>query len=92
LKNRLLEKWGVRDLRFENDEDEALSAIVSKVNRQSGGRAVLNALITYIFDPLAEFLFSGVEHSDELKGCTILIEQAKTKEGVALVSFSFRIK
>ncbi len=75
LKTRLSEKWGVRDLVF-NDEVKALSAIVNKVDRQSGGRAVLNALVKYIFDPLAQFLFDEVDSVDELKGRNIRVIQA----------------
>jgi ATP-dependent Clp protease ATP-binding subunit ClpA len=75
LRNRLKEKFQINELRFE-DEESALKAIVSKVNKQSGGRGVLNALVTLLFDPLAQFLFDGVSDSSELENRTILIVQA----------------
>ena len=86
LKERLLEKWGVRELVF-NDEVKALSAIVSKVDRQSGGRAVLNALVKNIFDPLAQFLFDEVDSADELKGRHIRVIQANNS-----AAFDFEVE
>ncbi len=75
LKNRLKEKWLISDFIFEN-EDEALGAIVNKVELQSGGRGVLNALVSSLFDPLAQFLFDEVSDSNSLEGKTIQVVQA----------------
>ena len=44
------------------------------VNRQHGGRGMLNVLTKELFDPLAEFLFS--QRSEQLKNRKIQIIQA----------------
>lgn len=77
LRNRLIEKWKVKDLRFE-DEEKALIAIVSKVDKNTGGRGVPNALMNHLFDPLAKFLFDEVRTPDTAKGKIIKIIQAGT--------------
>ncbi len=78
LRHRLNEKWGVAGLRFQ-DEARALQAIVGGVDRSSGGRGVLNALTTSLFDPLAQFLFSEVGAPDRSQGRNILVVQAASK-------------
>lgn len=75
LKERLMEKWGIKDFIFDKEEN-ALSAIVHSVNKQHGGRGVLNALTNQLFDPLADFLFKTVQHADQLKHRTIRVVQA----------------
>ena len=74
LRHRLLEKWGIADLRFD-DETKALSGLIKKVDPQAGGRGVLNALIEYLFDPLADFLFRDVGSRDRAAGQAIRVEQ-----------------
>ena len=64
LKLRLKEKWGISDLIFE-DEAKALATIVKQVNKSAGGRGVLNAMVSALFDPLAEFL---LENHTQLSG------------------------
>jgi ATP-dependent Clp protease ATP-binding subunit ClpA len=78
LRHRLNEKWGVAGLKFQ-DEVRALQAIVGTVDRSSGGRGVLNALTTSLFDPLAQFLFSEVGAPDRSQGRNILVVQAGSK-------------
>jgi ATP-dependent Clp protease ATP-binding subunit ClpA len=78
LRHRLNEKWGVAGLKFQ-DEVRALQAIVGSVDRSSGGRGVLNALTTSLFDPLAQFLFSEVGAPDRSQGRNILVVQAGSK-------------
>jgi ATP-dependent Clp protease ATP-binding subunit ClpA len=78
LRHRLNEKWGVAGLKFQ-DEARALQAIVGGVDRSSGGRGVLNALTTSLFDPLAQFLFSEVGAPDRSQGRNILVVQAGSK-------------
>lgn len=75
LRNRLIEKWKVKDLRFENEE-KALAAIINKVDRSAGGRGVPNALMNYLFDPLSNFLFNEVRSPEKAKGRVIKIVQA----------------
>jgi len=75
LKERLMEKWGIKDFIFD-DEVNALSTIVHSVNKQHGGRGVLNALTNQLFDPLADFLFKTVQHVDQIKHRTIRVVQA----------------
>ncbi len=75
LKNRLKEKWLISDLVFE-DEDQALGTIVDKVDIQSGGRGVLNALVSSLLDPLAQFLFDEIDDPTALAGRTIKVVRA----------------
>ncbi len=75
LRNRLKEKWQVNDFIFE-DEDKALSSIVKSIPPQNGGRGVLNALVTSLFDPLAEFLFDEIDDASELVNQKIRVIQA----------------
>lgn len=75
LKNRLKEKWLVSDLVFD-DEESALEVIIKKVNLQSGGRGVLNALVSSLFDPLAHFLFEEVDNPSLLEGKVIKVVRA----------------
>lgn len=78
LRHRLQEKWGVTGMHFDN-ETKALNAIVDKVDRSSGGRGVLNALMICLFDPLAEFLFEVVGSPERSQGRTIKVVQAGSK-------------
>ena len=75
LENRLIEKWKINSFVFDN-EDKALQTLVDKVNRQHGGRGVLNVLTKELFDPLADFLFTHVQHAEQLKNRTIRVIQA----------------
>lgn len=75
LENRLIEKWKIQSFIFEN-EDKALQTLVEKVNKQHGGRGVLNVLTKELFDPLADFLFRHVQYADQLKNRTIRVIQA----------------
>lgn len=75
LENRLIEKWKIQSFIFEN-EDKALQTLVEKVNKQHGGRGVLNVLTKELFDPLADFLFTHVQYADQLKNRTIRVIQA----------------
>lgn len=75
LKNRLKEKWLISDMIFE-DEEKALGTIIKSVDLQSGGRGVLNALVTSLLDPLAQFLFDEVDSVHALEGKTIQVVQA----------------
>lgn len=75
LRERLKEKYRITDLVFD-DEEKALKAIAAVVDRQMGGRGVLNELVKRIFDRLAAFLF---EESDDIAlyaGRKILVHQA----------------
>lgn len=83
LRQRLREKWGIAELRFE-DEARALHAIVRQADETAGGRGVPNALMTHLFDPLSSFLFTQLAHPDDGRGRTLLVVQAGN--GVA---FSF---
>jgi ATP-dependent Clp protease ATP-binding subunit ClpB len=78
LRHRLNEKWGVSCLKFQ-DELRALQAIVGSVDRTSGGRGVLNALTSCLFDPLAQFLFSEVGSPERSLGRNVLVVQAGNK-------------
>lgn len=75
LKERLKEKYKIAGLVFD-DEEKALRAIAEKVDRQMGGRAVLNEIVKCIIDPLAHFLFEEEEDSSFYAGRTIKVHQA----------------
>jgi ATP-dependent Clp protease ATP-binding subunit ClpA len=75
LKIRLKEKWGISDLIFDN-EDQALTTIVSQVDKSAGGRGVLNAMVSTLFDPLAEFLFENLSDFTGFNGRPIRVVQA----------------
>lgn len=77
LKNRLKEKWGILAVEFE-DEDEALSTLVKRVNLQHGGRGVLNILIEALFDPMAEFIFREQGKGYSFRDKTLYISKAAT--------------
>lgn len=75
LKERLQDKYRIQDLVFEN-ETEALSAVVKRVDRTNGGRGVLNELVTCLIDPLSEFLFYEEDDPSCYAGRKILVRQA----------------
>jgi len=75
LEQRLKDKWQIQAFHFEN-EDKALQTLVDQVNKQHGGRGVLNILTKHLFDPLADFLFAEVQHPDQLKDRKIQVVQA----------------
>ena len=86
LRIRLKEKWGIERLQFE-DESQALLAIVNSGDSSSGGRGVLNALITTLFDPLAMFLFEVAESPEKSQGRSIRVLQPSLKR--PLFDFEF---
>jgi len=75
LREFLKEKYGVEDFIFDNEE-KALRALVSSVDRSKGGRGVLNEIVTCIFDPLADFLFQEAEDKSYYVGRRIKVLQA----------------
>lgn len=75
LEARLKEKWQIKALIFE-DERKALQTIVNSVNKQHGGRGILNILTQKLFDPLADFLFINISRPERLRSQTIQIIQA----------------
>lgn len=75
LRRRLQEKWGIVGFEFE-DEAKALGAILETIDRSGGGRGVLNALISCLFDPLADFLFTEVGTPERAQGRVIRVAQA----------------
>ena len=75
LRELLAEKYGIRELVFAN-EDRALGAVLSEVDTSKGGRGVLNALVTHLFDPLSRFLFEEVAEPRDSEGKTLKVLQA----------------
>lgn len=53
-----------------------MQTLVNQVNKQHGGRGVLNVLTKNLFDPLADFLFAEVQHPEQLKNRNIEVIQA----------------
>ncbi|MGB9689966.1 AAA family ATPase [Thermogutta sp.] len=74
IRERLREKYRFKDLVFDN-ETKALRTIVAQVDRQMGGRGVLNQLVKYLLDPLALFLFEEDEPAAYV-GRTLVVHQA----------------
>lgn len=75
LRQRLREKWGITELRFEH-EGRALAAIVRAADRSAGGRGVPNALTSKLFEPLSGFLFEQLAHPDAGRGRALAVQQA----------------
>jgi len=86
LRERLKEKYRISDLSFD-DEDKALTALAKRVDRQMGGRGVLNEIVKRIIDPLADFLFEEEEDSSYYAGRTIAVHQAGNE-----ATFVFEVK
>lgn len=74
LRYRLNEKWGLTGMHFD-DETKALKSIIDKVDRSSGGRGVLNALTSHLFDPLAKYLFEDIGSPERSQGRAIKVIQ-----------------
>lgn len=74
LRSRLQEKWGIRDIRFQ-DEVRALRSVVSMMDRTAGGRGVLAALSETLIDPLAAFLFEEISSPSASDGRTLRVSQ-----------------
>lgn len=74
LRLRLQEKWGIRDIKFD-DEVRALTAVVSTMDHTAGGRGVLAALSERIIDPLATFLFENLASPLDADGRTLRVSQ-----------------
>jgi len=86
LRERLKEKYRISDLSFD-DEDKALIALATCVDRHMGGRGVLNEIVKRIIDPLADFLFEEEEDSSYYAGRTITVHQAGNE-----ATFVFEVK
>ncbi len=85
LRELLLEKYGILTLAFV-DEERALGAIVADVDRTKGGRGVLNALVSHLFDPLAQYLFTEVPETSMCSGRSLRVVQ-----GGRTASFAFEL-
>lgn len=72
LRMRLAEKWGIRDMRFD-DEPQALKSVVLAMDRTAGGRGVLAALSVNLIDPLATFLFENLSSPTDADGRTLRV-------------------
>lgn len=75
LRERLKEKYRISDLAFD-DERKALAALAGAVDRQMGGRGVLNEIVKRIIDPLADFLFMEEDDPIHYAGRAIVVHQA----------------
>lgn len=75
LRQRLREKWGIEGLAFA-DENKALTAIAKSADKSAGGRGIPNALMTRLFDPLSEFLFTQLSGPDSARSRVLKVVQA----------------
>lgn len=75
LRERLKEKYKINQFVFA-DEDRALLALAKSVDRQMGGRGVLNEIVRCLIDPLAKWLFEEEEDFSYFAGRTIRVLQA----------------
>ncbi len=70
IRDRLREKYRIEDISFD-DMDKAMMIITADFDQRTGGRGILNKMISYIIDPLAEELFD--RELNELIGSKIKI-------------------
>lgn len=71
VKETLKEKYGIVDVIFQ-DEQKAMTTILSSLDKSMGGRGVLNELVRTIIDPLALFIF---ENGTETSGKRLVVFQ-----------------
>jgi len=88
LRDRLKEKYRIKALEFV-DENAALASIAQSVDKQMGGRGILNEIVKRIIDPLAQFLFESDFGDGQFAGKTIKVAQAGSGEGA---KFVFRVE
>ncbi|QKG28925.1 AAA family ATPase [Campylobacter sp. RM16187] len=77
IKQFVKEKYKTSDIKFD-DEEKTYKILASKVDKNSGGRGVLNMLESHIVNPLSEFVF---ENFDSLSGREITIKIENEKFG-----------
>ncbi|WP_172200126.1 AAA family ATPase [Campylobacter sp. RM16188] len=77
IKQFVKEKYKISDIKFD-DEEKTYQILASKVDKNSGGRGVLNMLESHIVNPLSEFVF---ENFDSLSGRAITIKIENEKFG-----------
>lgn len=70
IKDRLKEKYRIEDISFD-DIDKAMVILTADFDQRTGGRGILNKMISHIIDPLAEELFD--RELNELIGSKIKI-------------------
>lgn len=70
IKDRLKEKYRIEDISFD-DIDKAMTILTADFDQRTGGRGILNKMISHIIDPLAEELFD--RELNELIGSKIKI-------------------
>jgi len=70
IKDRLKEKYRIEDISFD-DIDKAMMILTADFDQRTGGRGILNKMISHIIDPLAEELFD--RELNELIGSKIKI-------------------
>lgn len=70
IKDRLKEKYRIEDISFD-DIDKAMTILTADFDQRTGGRGILNKMISHIIDPLAEELFD--RDLSELMGYKIRI-------------------
>jgi hypothetical protein len=75
LRDRLKEKYRIEELRFD-DEQKALASLCARVDRQMGGRGVINEIVKNIIDPLSDFLFNQEDDFSCYAGRSIAVHQA----------------
>jgi ATP-dependent Clp protease ATP-binding subunit ClpB len=86
LRERLKEKYRIADIVFD-DEKKALKSLSNAVDRQMGGRGVLNEIVKRIIDPLSYSLFTEEEDTSFYAGRTVRVHQAGDE-----ATFVFEVK
>lgn len=84
LKDRLKEKFNIKDVFFENDS--VIDILTNQHDKTSGGRGVLNILNSKVLEPLSEFLYN-TNNKSEYNNKELVIKQFKN---TAEIDFEFR--
>ncbi|WP_086289177.1 AAA family ATPase [Campylobacter devanensis] len=83
IKDFIKEKYKIHDIGFD-DEKKAYNILANSVNKNNGGRGVLNELESKIINPLSDFVF---ENFDKLAGRHVVIRAFENAS-----SFDFDLK
>jgi len=84
IKQFVKEKYKISTIKFD-DEEKSYKILASRVDKNNGGRGVLNMLESSIINPLSAFVF---ENFDRLIGRTLTIKIENEKFG----TFEFELK
>ena len=79
LKSQLKEKYGIRTIRIE-DEQEFLRKIAGEIDPAMGGRGAITIITRAFIDPIAKFLFSEISEKGSCIDKTLVVTPAADGE------------